>query len=155
MSEQAQGTNRRSNDRLAWLVRSVIREMAEGKKGRKRVVNTMKLGVEWLYQHADARKLSFQALLFHLEGLTGSIGHAGKSNEGRDRKGRGGRSQNLRREAQSKTGEETEATITVSCAPAERLLADKGPEQIAMSQAWPLFSTGRTLPRVGHRSVTT
>jgi hypothetical protein len=43
--------------------------MAEGKKGRKRVVNTMKLGVEWLYQYTDARKPSFQAFLYHLEGL--------------------------------------------------------------------------------------
>jgi hypothetical protein len=56
-------------DQLAWLLYRVVREMAEGKKGRKRVVNTMKLGVEWLYQYTEAHKLSFTAFLYHLEGM--------------------------------------------------------------------------------------
>jgi hypothetical protein len=53
---------------LAWLLHRIARELTEGKKGRKRVVNTMKLGVEWLYQFTDARKLSFQVFLLALEG---------------------------------------------------------------------------------------
>jgi hypothetical protein len=57
-------------DQLAWLFYRVLREMAEGREGGERVVNTMKLGVEWLYRYTDTHKLSFQAFLYHLEGLT-------------------------------------------------------------------------------------
>ena len=44
MFEEAVKDNPHLADQLAWLLYRVVREMAEGKKGRKRVVNTMKLG---------------------------------------------------------------------------------------------------------------
>jgi len=54
-------------DSVAWLLYRVIRELDEGKKVR--VVNTLKLGVEWIYQFTQAHKLSFQGYLYYLEGL--------------------------------------------------------------------------------------
>jgi hypothetical protein len=54
-------------DSLAWLLYRVIRELDQGKKGR--VVNTLKLGVEWIYVFTRAHKLSFQGYLYYLEGL--------------------------------------------------------------------------------------
>jgi hypothetical protein len=69
MFEDAVKDNPRLADALAWLLYRVIRELAEGKKGRKRVVNTMKLGIEWLYWFTDAGRLSFRAFLYYLEGV--------------------------------------------------------------------------------------
>jgi hypothetical protein len=54
-------------DSLAWLLYRVIRELDQGKKGR--VVNTLKLGVEWIYLFTRAHDLSFQGYLYYLEGL--------------------------------------------------------------------------------------
>ena len=54
-------------DSLAWLLYRVIRELDQGKKGR--VVNTLKLGVEWIYLFTRAHQVSFQCYLYHLEGL--------------------------------------------------------------------------------------
>jgi hypothetical protein len=69
MFEEAVKGNPDLADHLAWLLYRVIRELADRKKGRKRVVNTMKLGIEWLYQFTDAGKLSFDAFLYYLEGV--------------------------------------------------------------------------------------
>ena len=54
-------------DSLAWLLYRVIRELDQRKRGR--VVNTLKLGVEWIYPFTRAHKLSFQGYLYYLEGL--------------------------------------------------------------------------------------
>ena len=54
-------------DSLAWLLYRVIRELDQRKKGR--VINTLKLGVEWVYPFTQAHKLSFQGYLYYLEGL--------------------------------------------------------------------------------------
>jgi hypothetical protein len=54
-------------DSLAWLLYRVIRELDQGKKAR--VINTLKLGVEWIYPFTQAHKLSFQGYLYYLEGL--------------------------------------------------------------------------------------
>src|SRR5260370_28701765 len=69
MFEEALKSNPDAADPLAWLLYRVIRELDEGKKGRKRVINTLKLGVEWVYGFTSAHKLSFQAFLYHIEGL--------------------------------------------------------------------------------------
>src|SRR5215831_21339132 len=54
-------------DSLAWLLYRVIRELDERNRGR--VINTLKLGVEWIYPFTRAHKLSFQGYLYYLEGL--------------------------------------------------------------------------------------
>ena len=54
-------------DSLAWLLYRVIRELDQRNKGR--VINTLKLGVEWVYPFTQAHKLSFQGYLYYLEGL--------------------------------------------------------------------------------------
>ena len=54
---------------LARLLYKIIKNIGEGKKGVDRTVNTLKLGVEWIYPYTDAHKTSFQAFLFDLEGL--------------------------------------------------------------------------------------
>src|SRR5215469_16302539 len=54
-------------DSLAWVLYRVIRELDQRKKGR--VINTLKLGVEWIYPFTRAHKLSFQGYLYYLEGL--------------------------------------------------------------------------------------
>ena len=54
-------------DSLAWLLYRVIRELDQGKKGR--VVNTLKLGVEWIYLFTQSHKISFHGYLYYLEGL--------------------------------------------------------------------------------------
>ncbi|MGH9822421.1 MAG: hypothetical protein ACREDR_04120 [Blastocatellia bacterium] len=54
---------------LARLLYKIIKNIAEGKKGIDRTVNTLKLGVEWIYPYTDAHKTSFQAFLFDLQGL--------------------------------------------------------------------------------------
>jgi hypothetical protein len=69
MFEEAVNGNPELADHLAWLLYRVVREMAEGKKGRERVVNTMKLGVEWVYGFTEARNVSFKAFLYHPEGV--------------------------------------------------------------------------------------
>jgi hypothetical protein len=69
MFEDSVKGNPRVADQMSWLLYRVIREMAKGKRGRKRVVNTMKLGVEWLYSYTEARNASFTAFLYHLEGM--------------------------------------------------------------------------------------
>jgi len=56
-------------DSLAWLLFRIVRELDERKKGRRRVVNTMKLGLEWVYPYTQAHKLSFQGFLYYVEGL--------------------------------------------------------------------------------------
>ncbi len=48
--------------------------MSGGKKGRKRVINTVKPGVEWVYPYTDAHKVSFKAFLYYLEGMLLSPG---------------------------------------------------------------------------------
>src|SRR5215831_9955095 len=54
-------------DSLAWLLYRVIRELDQRNRGR--VINTLKLGVEWIYPFTRAHKLSFQGYLYYLEGL--------------------------------------------------------------------------------------
>jgi len=54
-------------DSLAWLLYRIIRELDQRKRGR--VVNTLKLGVEWVYPFTRAHKLSFHGYLYYLEGL--------------------------------------------------------------------------------------
>jgi len=54
-------------DSLAWLLFRVIRELDQRKRGR--VINTLKLGVEWIYPFTRAYKMSFQGYLYYLEGL--------------------------------------------------------------------------------------
>jgi hypothetical protein len=54
-------------DSLAWLLYRVIRELNQRKRGR--VINTLKLGVEWIYPFTRAHKLGFQGYLYYLEGL--------------------------------------------------------------------------------------
>src|SRR5215831_12809090 len=54
-------------DSLAWLLYRVIRELDERNRGR--VINTLKLGIEWIYPFTRAHKLSFQGYLYYLEGL--------------------------------------------------------------------------------------
>ena len=54
-------------DSLAWLLYRVIRELDQRKKGR--VINTLKLGVEWIYPFTRAHRMSFQGYLYYLEGL--------------------------------------------------------------------------------------
>ncbi len=61
MFEEALKNNPDAADPLAWLLYGVIRNLDEGKKGRKRVINTLKLGVEWVYGFTSTHKLSFQA----------------------------------------------------------------------------------------------
>jgi len=54
-------------DSLAWLLYRVIRELDQRNRGR--VINTLKLGVEWIYPFTRAHKLSFQSYLYYPEGL--------------------------------------------------------------------------------------
>jgi len=54
-------------DSLAWLLYRVIRELDQRKK--ERVINTLKLGVEWIYPFTRAHRMSFQGYLYYLEGL--------------------------------------------------------------------------------------
>src|SRR5215469_13183378 len=68
MLRDAVKDNPRLAEDLARLLYRVVRELATGEEGRERVVNTMKLGVEWLYAHTEAHKLSFIAFLYNLEG---------------------------------------------------------------------------------------
>jgi hypothetical protein len=46
-----------------------FRELAQGKEGKGRLVNTIKLGVKWLYQYTELHSLSFNAYLWELEGI--------------------------------------------------------------------------------------
>ena len=54
-------------DSLALVLYRIIRELDQGKKGR--ATNTLKLGVEWLYEYSEARSVSFKAYLYYLEGM--------------------------------------------------------------------------------------
>ena len=54
---------------LARLLYEIARILGHGKRGREEAVNTLKLGIEWLYPYTDAHKLSFEAFLYDLEGL--------------------------------------------------------------------------------------
>jgi hypothetical protein len=69
MFEESVKDNPRVAEQLSRLLYRVIREMPKGKKGRERVANTMKLGVEYLYSYTEARNASFTAFLYYLEGM--------------------------------------------------------------------------------------
>jgi hypothetical protein len=51
-------------DSLAWLLYRVIRDLNQRRRGR--VINTLKLGVEWIYPFTRAHKLSFPPRLFFM-----------------------------------------------------------------------------------------
>ncbi|HEY6330819.1 MAG TPA: hypothetical protein VI756_15920 [Blastocatellia bacterium] len=53
----------------AWLFYEIIAQLEGGENGSVRVINTLKLGLECIYQYTDLYHLSFQAYLYSLEGL--------------------------------------------------------------------------------------
>jgi len=55
-------------DSMAWLFFELIRELEKGKKGHRRVINTLKLGVEFVYAYTEICRLSYQAYLSEMEG---------------------------------------------------------------------------------------
>jgi len=56
-------------DSLAWLLCEIIRESENSKKARPRIVNTLKLGLEFVYPYTHAGRLSYEAYLYCVSGL--------------------------------------------------------------------------------------
>jgi hypothetical protein len=54
-------------DSLALLLYKIIRVLSTGEGGAETVVNTLKLGVEWIYPFSAAHKMSFKLYLYYLE----------------------------------------------------------------------------------------
>jgi hypothetical protein len=54
-------------DSLAMVLFRVIRELSTRPEGVERTINTLKLGVEWLFQYTSAHEVSFKLFLYDLE----------------------------------------------------------------------------------------
>jgi len=54
-------------DSLALLLYKIIRVLSASDGGTETVINTLKLGVEWIYPFSAAHKVSFKLYLYYLE----------------------------------------------------------------------------------------
>ena len=61
--------NPHAAESLAFLMFKMVTEITSGPEGLQRVINTLKLGVQWVYPYTQAHKMSFRAYLYHLGGL--------------------------------------------------------------------------------------
>jgi len=61
--------NPHAAESLAFLMFKMVTEITSGAEGLERVINTLKLGVQWVYPYTQAHKMSFRAYLYHLGGL--------------------------------------------------------------------------------------
>jgi len=61
--------NPHAAESLAFLMFKMVTEITSGTEGLERVINTLKLGVQWVYPYTQAHKMSFRAYLYHLGGM--------------------------------------------------------------------------------------
>lgn len=54
---------------MALLLCEILTQLELGKEGKARVISTLKLGLQVIYQYTDLYRLSFLAFLYRLEGL--------------------------------------------------------------------------------------
>jgi hypothetical protein len=61
--------NPHTAESLAFLMFKLVTEITSGAEGLEKAINTLKLGVQWVYPYTQAHKMSFRAYLYHLGGL--------------------------------------------------------------------------------------
>jgi len=61
--------NPHTAESLAFLMFKLVTEITSGSEGVEKAINTLKLGVQWVYPYTQAHKMSFRAYLYHLGGL--------------------------------------------------------------------------------------
>jgi hypothetical protein len=67
MFEPVVQDNPSAADSLALLLYKIIRVLSASDGGTETVINTLKLGVEWIYPFSAAHKVSFKLYLYYLE----------------------------------------------------------------------------------------
>jgi hypothetical protein len=67
MFEDAARGNSALADSFAMLLYKIVRELSAGPQGVERTINTLKLGIEFLFQYSDTRDVSFKLFLYYLE----------------------------------------------------------------------------------------
>jgi hypothetical protein len=69
MFETVVKDNPSAADSLALLIYKIIRVLSVGEGGieSETVINTLKLGVEWIYPFSTAHKMSFKLYIYYLE----------------------------------------------------------------------------------------